>query len=384
MLYEPSPATAADKRSDTNRLQTGALVIIAFAVVLFLLVQARFILISLATAIILFSLTSDVISFIARQRVGPFRIPNALASVAAMLLIALALITLTSILLAQVNTVLVTTLSYTERAPSAVASLFSFLGEDSQRAILNALQSIEVSGYLRSAASQASGLTQATVLVILFVGFLFAERIWFQTKLNNFFGDADQAERVGRIIQSIIHRVNYYLLVKTLISAITGAMIYVLAKAFQLQLATSIGIITFVLNFIPNIGSIVATALIALVAHVQIGDPTTTLAIFAIAGVIQFINGSVIDPMLMGRALRLSSFGIILSLAFWGAVWGVPGMFLSVPIMVMLLVVCSHVPNLRPFAILLSREGLPESEKMLDQPIDRDLFGQELRPDQSE
>ncbi|MFQ1701222.1 AI-2E family transporter [Loktanella agnita] len=384
MLYEPSPATAADKRSDTNRLQTGALVIIAFAVVLFLLVQARFILISLATAIILFSLTSDVISFIARQRVGPFRIPNALASVAAMLLIALALITLTSILLAQVNTVLVTTLSYTERAPSAVASLFSFLGEDSQRAILNALQSIEVSGYLRSAASQASGLTQATVLVILFVGFLFAERIWFQTKLNNFFGDADQAERVGRIIQSIIHRVNYYLLVKTLISAITGAMIYVLAKAFQLELATSIGIITFVLNFIPNIGSIVATALIALVAHVQIGDPTTTLAIFAIAGVIQFINGSVIDPMLMGRALRLSSFGIILSLAFWGAVWGVPGMFLSVPIMVMLLVVCSHVPNLRPFAILLSREGLPESEKMLNQPIDRDLFGQELRPDQSE
>lgn len=381
MLHDPPPGPAVEKRSDTNRLQTGALVIIAFAVVLFLLVQARFILISLATAIILFSLTSDVINFIARQRIGPFRIPNVLASIAAMVLIATALITLTSILLAQVNTVLVTTLSYTERAPSAVASLFSFLGEDSQLAILNALQSVEVSGYLRSAASQASGMTQATVLVILFVGFLFAERIWFQTKLHNFVGDPAQAERVGKIIQSIIHRVNYYLLVKTLISAITGAMIYVLARAFQLELATSIGIITFVLNFIPNIGSIVATALIALVAHVQIGDPSITLAIFFIAGVIQFVNGSIIDPMLMGRALRLSSFGIILSLAFWGAVWGIPGMFLSVPIMVMLLVVCSHVPNLRPFAILLSREGLPESEKMLDQPIERDLFGQDIRPD---
>jgi AI-2 transport protein TqsA len=99
--------------------------------------------------------------------------------------------------------------------------------------------------------------------------------------------------------------------------------------------------------------------------------------VVSIAGVIQFVNGSIIDPMLMGRALRLSSFGIILSLAFWGAVWGIPGMFLSVPIMVMLLVVCSHVPNLRPFAVLLSREGLPESEKMLDQPVDRDLFGSE-------
>ena len=381
MLHDPPQTGKAERPNKTARLQTGALLIIAFAVVLFLLVQARFVLISLATAIILFSLTSDVINFIARQRIGPFRIPNTLASIAAMVLIAAALLTLTSILLAQVNTVLVTTLSYAERAPSAVASLFSWLGEDSQLAIFNALQSVDLSSYLRGAASQASGLTQGTVLIILFVGFLFAERIWFETKLLSLVGDPAQAERVGKIIQSIIHRVNYYLLVKTVISAITGAMVFVLAQAFGLGLATSLGIITFVLNFIPNIGSIVATALIALVAHVEIGNPTITLAVFAIAGVIQFVNGSIIDPMLMGRALRLSSFGIILSLAFWGAVWGIPGMFLSVPIMVMLLVVCSHVPNLRNVAVLLSREGLPESEKMLDQPIERDLFGQDLRRD---
>lgn len=375
MLHDPPKTARPERPGETQRLQTGALLIIAFAVVLFLLVQARFVLISLATAIILFSLTSDVINFIARQRIGPFRIPNTVASIAAMALIAAALLTLTSILLAQVNTVLVTTLSYTERAPSAVASLFAFLGEDSQMAVLNTLQSVDISSYLRGAAGQASGITQATVLVILFVGFLFAERIWFETKLQSLVGDKEQAARVGKIIQSIIHRVNYYLLVKTVISAITGAMVYVLARAFDLELATSIGIITFVLNFIPNIGSILATALIALVAHVEIGDGTVTFAVFLISGVIQFVNGSIIDPMLMGRALRLSSFGIILALAFWGAVWGIPGMFLSVPIMVMFLVVCSHVPNLRPFAVLLSREGLPETEQMLDNPVDRDLFG---------
>jgi predicted PurR-regulated permease PerM len=381
MLHDPPKTGKPDRPSETTRLQTGALLIIAFAVVLFLLVQARFVLISLATAIILFSLTSDVINFIARQRIGPFRISSTLSSIAAMVIITAALLILTSILLAQVNTVLVTTLSYADRAPSAVASLFSWLGEDSQLAISNALRSVDVSNYLRSAASQASGIMQATVLIILFVGFLFAERIWFETKLLSLSGDEAHAERVGKIIQSIIHRVNYYLLVKTVISAITGAMVYVLARAFDIELATSIGIITFVLNFIPNIGSIVATALIALVAHVELGDPTTTLAVFTIAGIIQFVNGSIIDPMLMGRALRLSSFGIILSLAFWGAVWGIPGMFLSVPIMVMMMVVCSYVPNLRPFAVLLSREGLPETEKMLDQPIERDLFGQGLNRD---
>lgn len=374
MLHDPPKPASPEKRIDAARLQTGALIIIAFAVVLFLLVQARFILISLATAIILFSLTSDVINFIARQRIGPLRIPNAIASIAAMVLIATALLILTSVLLAQINTVLVTTLAYTERAPSAVASMFAWLGEDSQAAIFNAVRSVDASSYLRSAAGQASGITQATVLIILFVGFLFAERIWFDTKLESLIGDKAQALRVRKIIQSIIHRVNYYLLVKTVISGITGAMVYALALAFQLELATALGIITFVLNFIPNIGSIIATGLIALVAHVQFGEPNTTLVIFAIATCIQFLNGNVIDPMLMGRALRLSSFGIILSLAFWGAVWGVPGMFLSVPIMVMLLVVCSHVPQLRPFAILLSREGFPETEQMLNETAKRDVF----------
>lgn len=374
MLHDPPKTASAEKRLDAARLQTGALIIIAFAVVLFLLVQARFILISLATAIILFSLTSDVINFIARQRIGPLRVPNAAASIAALLLIATALLILTSVLLAQINTVLVTTLSYTERAPSAIASMFGWLGEDSEAAIFNAVRSIDASSYLRTAASQASGITQATVLVILFVGFLFAERVWFDIKLENFIGDQKQARRVRKIIQSIIHRVNYYLLVKTVISLITGGMVYLLARLFQLELATSLGIITFVLNYIPNIGSIIATGLIALVTHVQFGDPNTTLIVFLIATGIQFLNGNVIDPMLMGRALRLSSFGIILSLAFWGAVWGIPGMFLSVPIMVMLLVVCSHVPDLRPFAILLSREGLPDTEKMLDDTASRDLF----------
>lgn len=348
------------------RIRTSALVIIAFAVVLFLLVQARFLLISLATAIILFSLTSDVIRFIARQRIGPIGIPNWLASLAAMVMISAALIILSSIILAQLNTVIVTALSYAERAPQAIAALFGWMGEDIEVAVFNSLQSVEISSYVRTAAGQAGGLMQGTVLVILFVGFLFAERIWFDVKMSNFFGDAAQAERATRIIVSIIHRVNYYLLVKTLVSLITGALVYAVALFAGIELALALGILTFILNYIPNIGSIVATGMIALVAYVETGDPQITAIVFFACGLIQFSVGNVMDPWLMGRALRLSSFGIIISLAFWGAVWGIPGMFLAVPIMVMLLVICSHVPELRKVAVLLSREGLPEDERELD------------------
>ncbi len=348
--------------ADPVRIQTAALVIIAFAVVLFLLVQARFMLISLVTAIVLFSLTSDAISFIARQRIGPLHVPNWLASIVAVLAIAAALLTLTSLILSQVNTVLLTTLSYTEQTPEAVAALFAWLGEDAEQAVFNSVSTVDLSGYLRTLAGQAGSMMQASVLVILFMGFLFAERVWFSTKLVNFVGDEVQADRIGRIVGSIIRRVNRYLLVKTLVSVVTGAMVWFVAKLFGLELAAPLGIITFILNYIPNIGSIIATGLVALVTYVQLADASQTLAIFLVVGTIQFVNGNVIDPMLMGRALRLSSFGIIISLAFWGAVWGIPGMFLSVPIMVALMIVCSEIPAVRPVAILLSREGLPEPE----------------------
>lgn len=102
--------------------------------------------------------------------------------------------------------------------------------------------------------------------------------------------------------------------------------------------------------------------LVGLAACIQLGEPWPALAIFGIVAIIRFVIGNLIDPMLLGQALRLSSFGIILSLAVWGAVWGIPGMFLSAPILVALMIVLARIPALRPVAILLSREGLPDDD----------------------
>ncbi len=344
------------------RLQTWLMGIIAFAVILFLLVQAKFILIALAIAIILFSLTSDAINSISRLRLGNFRITNWLASVAAVFLIASGLLTLAGLVISQINTVLTTTLSYTDDAQSAIAQMFSWMGEDVEQSVLQTMRSIEISGYLRSAAGQAGTILSQSVLIILFVGFMFAERVWFDTKLENLMTHKAQAQRVNAIIGSIIRRVNRYLLVKTLISSVTGVVVFLIMKVFDLQFAAAMGLLTFVLNFIPSVGSIIATLIVTLVAYIQVTEPSTAILIFVLAGMAQFLLGNVIDPMLMGKTLRLSSFGIIISLAFWGAVWGIPGMFLAVPFMVVVMIVCSHIPAARPVAVLLSREGLPEEE----------------------
>ena len=351
---------ARGRLGETLRLQTVFLGLIAFAVVLFLLVQARFILISLVTAIILFSLTANAIDAIGRMRVAGARIPAWLATVVALVLIAAGLTTLSALILGQVNTVLATALAYTDRSAQAIAGLFGWLGADVEAAILQSMRSVEIGGYLTTVASQAGGLLSATVLIVLFVGFLFAERIWFHDKLSSLYGDPGRATRVGEIIGTIMRRVNRYLLVKGLVSLVTGAVVYAITRIAGLDLALAMAILTFVLNFIPSIGSIVATVMVAIVALVQTNDQGLAAVLFLVVGIVQFTIGNVIDPMLMGRALRLSSFGIIMSLAFWGAVWGLPGMFLAVPIMVAAMIACATVPMLRPVAIVLSREGLPD------------------------
>lgn len=353
-------------KEDPRRLEVWFLGIIAFAVILFLLVQAKFLLISLAIAIMLFSLTSDAISYIQRLRFGEAKASVWFASLLAVILIATVLISVSALILSQANTVVFTVMQYADPAQKALATLFSWMGADVEQAVLNWLKGVQIGPWLAAMAGQAGNIASGAVLVTLFVGFLFLERLWFRPKLVSLMGDAESALRVERIISSIVHRVNRYLIVKTVVSLVTGGLVYLVMSAFGLELAMAMGVLTFVLNFIPNIGSILATIAVGLVAYVQTGDAVSGVAVLTIVVAIQFVVGQVLDPLFLGRTLRLSSFGIIASLAFWAAVWGIPGMFLAVPIMVSIMIVCSHIPRLRPVAVLLSREGLPEVD--IDQP----------------
>lgn len=347
-----------------QRLQTGFLGIIAFALVMIMLVQARFILISLAIAIILFALTSDAINAISSR----LKVPNWLATTLALAGIALGLLWVSTTIVAQMNEVVVLAISYAERVQTALSVLTERFGADAQDRVMTFLTTFNITGWLRSLASQASGLISGSILVILFVAFMFAERVWFPAKIERLTGSPQQALNVRQIIASIIHRVNRYLVIKTAVSLVTAGLIWLIFVGFGLEMAAAVALLTFVLNFIPSVGSIIATVIAIALCYVLTGDPATTLIVGGLCTAVQFIIGNIIDPMLMGQTLRVSSFGIILSLAFWGAIWGVAGMFLAVPIMVAMMIICAHIPWLRPLAIMLSREGtLPELEDSPEQ-----------------
>jgi AI-2 transport protein TqsA len=113
----------------------------------------------------------------------------------------------------------------------------------------------------------------------------------------------------------------------------------------------------FILNFIPTIGSILGTLLVSLYGLLQLGDFSLFLVLLAAIGLIQFFVGNVLQPRLSAKTLNLSQFVVILSLFVWGAMWGVVGMFLAVPITAILMIVLANFPSTRAVAALLSESG---------------------------
>jgi AI-2 transport protein TqsA len=138
---------------------------------------------------------------------------------------------------------------------------------------------------------------------------------------------------------------------------LTGVACYAVLRFEGIDFAESWALLIFVLNYIPNIGSIVGVAFPCLLALVQFETLTPFFVLITTLTLIQVAIGSVLEPMLMGQGLNMSPFAIILSLAFWGMIWGIAGMFLSVPILVIIIVVCAHVPKWRWVAVLLSKDG---------------------------
>lgn len=340
--------------------------IAAVGIGLVILIEGRVFLVPLAIAVLLFSLTSAARDGIAALRIGSFDMPDWLASIVGLALIFAAMLVVFTIIAGQVDAVIAAGPAYVARVQELVTAAFAWLGADVAAGIVAAFEDIDLAAYVRALAGSAGYSLATAILILLYVGFLFAERAHFPSKLANLFPEADRAAQVERIFRSITRSVHRYILIKTVVSVLTGVLVYLVMQPFGLEFAETWALLTVFLNFIPNVGSIVATALPTLAALVQFDSWTPVVLLFATIGLIQFSVGNLIEPSLMGRSLNLSPFVIILSLTFWGAIWGIVGMFLAVPIMVMVMITCSHLPVLHPIAVLLSRDGIPTAEEDAD------------------
>jgi predicted PurR-regulated permease PerM len=219
------------------------------------------------------------------------------------------------------------------------------------------VQRISVSQLVGSTAAVILSITASVVLVFLYAAFLLIEQSAFVGKIERLSKDAAGALRIQRILSSINARIGRYLALKTVLGIVVGVLSLIVMKVIGLEFATFLALLIALLNYIPYIGSVLSVVFPVIVALAQFGDPNVVLLTLVLLAVLQFVNGNVLDPYLMGSSLNLSPFVIVLSLAAWTALWGIPGALLAVPFAAILLIVFSESEATRPIAILLSRDG---------------------------
>jgi len=185
-------------------------------------------------------------------------------------------------------------------------------------------------------------------LILLFVLFILLEATGFPEKLQ----DACPDPRVLEHFRTIVLQINRYMGYKTLISMVTGLVIWVLLWLIGVDFAGTWGLLAFLLNFIPSIGSIIAAVPAILWALVQLGLGSALLTLLAYL-VVNMVIGNFLDPRLVGRKLGLSTLVVFISMIFWGWVFGPIGMLLSVPLTMIAKIALASQEKTRWLAVLL-------------------------------
>lgn len=205
---------------------------------------------------------------------------------------------------------------------------------------------------MRTVASVFNGLGGVltnTFLILFTVIFILLEASGFPAKVKRAFGEETQAfVHFARFTEAV----QQYLFIKTLVSLGTGAVVALLLALLGVDYWALWGLVAFLLNYIPNIGSIIAAVPAVLVALIQIG-PLVALITAGIYVLVNTLFGNIIEPRLMGRSLGLSTLVVFLSLVFWGWVLGPVGMLLSIPLTMVVKIALETRPQTRWIATLL-------------------------------
>lgn len=199
-----------------------------------------------------------------------------------------------------------------------------------------------------------------SLFVLIYVLCLFAAQASLPKKLVNIFKNTEERNKMVAISGAVRRSMEQYLWVQTITGLMIAFACWVLFAVLGLKNALFWALITFLLSYIPALGGIVATALPTIFALVQFPILAPALIILIVTQAIQFIIGNIIQPRMTGDSLNISVLMVFVSLAFWGKIWGGAGMFLAVPISVMMMIIMAQFESTRALAIMMSANGNPE------------------------
>ena len=225
---------------------------------------------------------------------------------------------------------------------------------------------LNLQSYIGDVAQSFKNFGTSAVLVLIYLGFILASRRGFSRKIVALFPHHAERESNMPMFQRIRDGVEQYLWIQTVTGLMIAAAAWVVMMLVRLDNAFFWAFLIFLAAYIPILGGAIGCFLPPLFALVQFPDTLwPAIILFAALQGIFFVVGNVIYPRMQGDSLNMDPTVILLSLAVWGALWGVPGMFLSTPLTVAAMVILAQFEGSRWIAILLSEDGDPQGERTL-------------------
>lgn len=346
---ESAPVRPAWTASRAVPTLLGVLVAIAAAAALR---AASSVMVPLVLAVFLCYFISPVMDFLKRHRV-----PEALTLPSAMLLMLGVLFLLQLVVVQTIGELQAALPRYADRLEELFNGLVASLGE---RASM--LQEVDWVTELSKTASSvlvdffgsAINFVANLVLVLMYMIFIMLGR---HSLMRNLLRAApeDRADDLRDIVSKVNSQVRLYIITKILLSALTGFLMFAILAFWDVDFALFWGLIGFLFNFIPTVGSAVAALMPSLIALLQFDTPLKSLWVLLSLIVVHQIIGNGIEPAVQGERLNLSPIVILFALVFFGWLWGFWGMVLSVPLMASLKIVFEHTTSLKPVAIMMEK-----------------------------
>jgi AI-2 transport protein TqsA len=345
-----------DKTDQAPKAAQVMLIIAAFIVVVAGMQAAKTIIVPLLLAAFISVICSPPLFWLKERKV-----PTGLAFLIVLFVILFFLLLIAGLIASSVNDFSTKLPLYEGRLKEQTDAVLGWLAQshvDVGRLELDKIfNAAAVMQFVAMLLNQLVGMLTNGVLIILTVIFMLLEASSIPAKLNAIFRRPEAS--LGRI-KYFIGTVNRYMAIQTVVSLATGACVAIFLTIMGIDYAILWGVLAFLLNYIPNIGSIMAALPPILLTIIQLG-PGRALGVAIGYLVINMTIGNVISPRLMGRGLGLSTLVVFLSLIFWGWILGPVGMLLSVPLTMTVKIALESSEDTRWIAILLGSEE--ESER---------------------
>lgn len=250
--------------------------------------------------------------------------------------------------------------AYGPKLDTLLADIAKQVGAPAPPSIDVLFSQFDPGNYIGAVAEGLQNFASNAVLVLIYLGFLIASRTAFERKAVRLF--RDRAERRGAmlVVQHVRDSVERYLWIQTVTGLMIAAASWAVMAATGLDNAFFWAFLIFVVNYVPIVGAAAGILLPTVFALVQFDNYGLALVLLAGLWAITFVVGNVVLPRMQGDSLNMDPVIVLLSLAFWGAIWGMPGMFMSTPLTVLVMVILAQFEGTRWVAILLSADGDPD------------------------